>query len=56
MRLTHAGLETFPRDNPDFSKENFFEGWSLLLGKRLREFLEAPTGRSAGRSTNPMKA
>lgn len=27
LKFTHAGLETFPHDNPDFAKENFVEGW-----------------------------
>jgi uncharacterized protein YndB with AHSA1/START domain len=40
LKLTHAGLETFPPDNPDFAKESFTEGWAELTGKHLKEYLE----------------
>jgi len=40
LKLTHAGLETFPADNPDFRKENFVTGWTELLGSSLKEYLE----------------
>ena len=39
VRLTHAGLETFP-NNSDFGKQNFVEGWTFIIGKSLKEFLE----------------
>jgi uncharacterized protein YndB with AHSA1/START domain len=32
LKLTHAGLETFPADNPDFDKSNFNEGWTYFVG------------------------
>src|SRR5437868_3867511 len=31
LRLTHAGIETFPKENPDFAKQNFVEGWSQII-------------------------
>lgn len=40
LKLTHEGLETFPADNPDFSKENFVIGWTWIVGTALKEFLE----------------
>jgi uncharacterized protein YndB with AHSA1/START domain len=40
VRLTHAGLETFPATNPDFAKKNFEAGWTEITGKLLAEFLE----------------
>jgi len=40
LKLTHEGLETFPQDNPDFAKKNFVAGWTELIGKLLKEFLE----------------
>jgi uncharacterized protein YndB with AHSA1/START domain len=40
LRLTHAGLESFPQNLPDFAKPNFVEGWSWFLDKSLPEFLE----------------
>jgi hypothetical protein len=41
MRLTHAGLETFPAaENPDLKKENFEMGWTEIIGTSLKEFVE----------------
>lgn len=40
LKLTHAGLETFPKSNPDFAKENFAEGWTHITGTALKEFVE----------------
>lgn len=40
LKLTHKGLETFPADNPDFSRENFVEGWTWLIGTSLKEYLQ----------------
>ena len=39
LKLTHAGLETFP-DNPDFAKHNFEAGWTHIIGTSLTEYLE----------------
>lgn len=39
LKLTHEGLETFPVI-PDFAKENFVMGWTELIGKRLKDFME----------------
>lgn len=41
LKLTHAGLETFP-DNPDFAKHNFEAGWTDIAGRSLKEFVENP--------------
>jgi hypothetical protein len=35
-----GGLETFPASNPDLAKENFVEGWTHIVGKALKEFIE----------------
>lgn len=40
LKLTHTGLETFPKDNKDFAKTNFDAGWESILGRSLKEFLE----------------
>lgn len=40
LKLTHAGLETFPASNPDLSKANFVEGWNYLIGQALTAHLE----------------
>jgi uncharacterized protein YndB with AHSA1/START domain len=39
LKLTHAGLETFPSDNPDLKKENFAAGWTDIIGRSLAEYL-----------------
>lgn len=40
VKLTHAGLETFPQENASFRKENFMAGWTQLIGTSLKEFVE----------------
>ena len=40
LKLTHAGLESFPSSNKDFARENFTEGWTYFMDKALPEFLE----------------
>jgi uncharacterized protein YndB with AHSA1/START domain len=39
LKLTHAGLETFPKI-PSFAKENFEKGWTSLIGESLKNFVE----------------
>jgi len=39
LKLTHEGLETFPPID-DFKKENFTTGWTEIIGKILKEFVE----------------
>jgi uncharacterized protein YndB with AHSA1/START domain len=39
VKLTHAGLETFPPD-PDFARTNFEMGWTAIVGASLKEYLE----------------
>ncbi|MBC7850206.1 MAG: SRPBCC domain-containing protein [Chitinophagaceae bacterium] len=40
LRLTHSGLETFKTDNTDFKPESFEKGWSHIIGKSLKEYVE----------------
>ena len=40
VRLTHRGLEIFPAGNPDFAKESFAEGWTHIIGKSLKNYVE----------------
>ncbi|HRE50380.1 MAG TPA: SRPBCC family protein [Flavitalea sp.] len=40
LKLTHSGLDTFPKDNPDLGQDNFNEGWNSILGQSLRNFVE----------------
>lgn len=43
LKLTHTGLETFPASNPDLAAKNFAEGWTDIIGRSLKEYLE-PNG------------
>ena len=38
--LTHRGLETFPQDLRDFTRESFTGGWGYFLHEALLKFLE----------------
>ena len=40
LKLTHAGLESFITDSPDFAEGSFAKGWTYLIGKSLPEYLE----------------
>ncbi|MDP4240053.1 MAG: SRPBCC domain-containing protein [Bacteroidota bacterium] len=40
LRLTDVGIESFPQDNPDFSRESCIEGWNYFICKQLKEFLD----------------
>ena len=38
LRLTHEGLEKLPQDE-NYARGNFDEGWNMILGKLLPDFL-----------------
>ena len=40
LKITHKVLETFPQDNPIFSRESGEAGWTYLLRESLKAFLE----------------
>jgi hypothetical protein len=40
LRLTHEGLENIAHIGPDYSRQNFVEGWTGFFDTRLRNFLE----------------
>jgi hypothetical protein len=40
LTLTHSDLDTFSKDNPEFSQANFNEGWKSILGQSLLNFVE----------------
>jgi uncharacterized protein YndB with AHSA1/START domain len=40
LKLTHAGLETFPKENNDFAAGNFVEGWTHIIHTGLKNYLE----------------
>ncbi len=39
LRLTNLGLETFPKDVPEFSKESCIGGWSYFIKQQLKNYL-----------------
>ncbi len=39
LKLTHEGLETFPK-LPAYARNNFEQGWTQLIGESLKKFLE----------------
>lgn len=42
VKLTHQGIESFASNNKDFAKESFMAGWTDLIGKSLKNFVEQP--------------
>ena len=40
VRLTHEGLESFPAHIGDFARKSFEQGWSEIIGKLLKNFVE----------------
>lgn len=40
LRLTHTGGETFPQDDPVFSRDSCRAGWEFFLQDSLKPFLE----------------
>lgn len=40
LRLTHTGVETFPKDNPDLAKHNFEAGWNAIINHSLLGYVE----------------
>ena len=41
LKLTHTGVESFGTENPDMRKENFIAGWTDIIGKILKEYVES---------------
>jgi hypothetical protein len=39
LKLTHEGLETFPK-TPSFARKNFVQGWTQIIGSSLKDFVE----------------
>ena len=40
LRLTNEGLETFPKNIPEFKRESCKAGWDFFIRKNLKDFLE----------------
>ena len=39
VKLTHSGVDSFPKDNPDLVRENFVQGWTEIIGTSLAAHL-----------------
>jgi uncharacterized protein YndB with AHSA1/START domain len=39
LRLTHSGIETFPK-TPAYARKNFEAGWTAIVGTELKQFVE----------------
>jgi len=39
LKLTHAGMETFPK-TPAYARKNFETGWTQIVDSELRQFVE----------------
>lgn len=40
VRLTHSGIESFPKDDPNFARGSFTKGWTYIIGTALKGFVE----------------
>ena len=40
LKLTHSGLETFPRENKDFAVDNFEKGWDEIIHTSLKQYID----------------
>ncbi len=43
LKLTHTGIESFASGGPNFEKQSFEKGWTYILDKSLKGFLEGET-------------
>jgi uncharacterized protein YndB with AHSA1/START domain len=40
VKLTHEGLEGFAGNGPSFARESFAAGWTDIIGRLLKEYVE----------------
>jgi uncharacterized protein YndB with AHSA1/START domain len=45
LKLTHTGIETFPK-TPAYARKNFEAGWTAIIGSELKQYVEKPKGES----------
>ncbi|MGE5797114.1 MAG: SRPBCC family protein [Ignavibacteria bacterium] len=41
LKLTYEGIESFGSNNPDFAKKSFEMGWTEIIGKSIKDFVES---------------
>lgn len=39
LNFSHHGQNSFPQDNPDFTRESCVQGWTFFIHERLKEYL-----------------
>ena len=42
LKLTHSGIESFPKNDTAFTKQSFENGWTHILDESLKAYTEAP--------------
>jgi uncharacterized protein YndB with AHSA1/START domain len=52
LTLRHTGLDSFPK-LPAFARENFLAGWTDLIGRALKEFIESSRNTSCAGGDRP---
>lgn len=40
LKLTHEGLDSFPKNKKDFTRGSFEAGWTEIIGSSLKNYLE----------------
>ena len=45
LKLTHTGIETFPK-TPAYARKNFEAGWTAIIGSDLKQFVEGSKNQS----------
>jgi uncharacterized protein YndB with AHSA1/START domain len=48
LKLTHSGIETFPK-TPAYARKNFEAGWTAIIGSELKRFVENAKKRKSRR-------
>jgi uncharacterized protein YndB with AHSA1/START domain len=43
VKLSHEGLDSFPKDDSNFGIGSFTEGWNSILGESLKKYVETET-------------
>ncbi len=54
LRVTNEGLESFPEDIPEFSRESCTQGWEYFIQNNLKKFLDNPKHEPITRNTEPL--
>jgi len=40
LKFSHAGIETFPANNPDLALSNFVTGWNQIIHTSIKEYID----------------